>query len=971
MMNFIRKKQKKDRGSYAVVGAAVVVLMAALFFCFYMVNSINRKMNESAASNLLNTTKVIQDTLENFLQEDLNSLEIIGNLSKDGEKLKEQQIKAFCKTLGFDWIYVVDEQGEGVDCFAGKFRVSDLPCYDEWTPEEAGYSDAYIGETGRSQIVLWVPIYTDGRYIGTVFGGVILTKYYSANIFSFYEGEGRTYLFDASDGTWILKSLGTDGTATRQADIYSLLLASGNREGDVSAFRQAVEERKTGTAVFYFNAEQSYLCFLPLTSSKDWCVTTVIAKDVLLRESSEVQRMIRWVMTTLCLTLVFAACVFVVWRIRKSREAEIHYRERLFANISANFDSAFLIFEKSNKSAAFVSENVKRLLGLNREKLREDTGYLFDWCGIPEEDPQRIAFLSGRLEGPVIREVCVEDELGESSRVIRLELIPTDLEQELAVLTDITSDKEIQSSLIEVMHRAEAASNAKNDFLSAMSHDLRTPINGIVGMTAIAAANLEDKRRVQDCLAKINESTAHLLSLINEVLDMSQIESGKIELAREAFNLAELLQNVLNINYPGIQQKNHTVHTHIHLMEHEEVIGDPARLMRIVANLISNAIKYTPSGGTITLDLMEKPSVIQGYGCYELMVKDNGIGMSEQFQEKLFEPFEREEDVRISRIQGTGLGMSIVKSIVELMMGSIQVESEKGSGSVFRVTFNLQLDVHADKQDEQLAGLPVLVVDDDVLVCQMVTEMLCDIGMEGEWTDSGADAVQMIMERHKRRKDYLAVLLDWKLPGMDGVETARRIRREVDPHVPIIILTAYDWGEIEEEAREAGIDAFLSKPVYKSKLVHTMTEITSGHPKYPLSGSLMNEEIPKGRRVLIVEDNELNKEIVVELLRMMGVETDCADNGAEAVELFAASKPETYDLILMDIQMPKMNGYEATRIIRRMSRSDSKTVAIVAMTADAFKKDEQAAREAGMNEHLAKPISIERLTQILLRFLKK
>lgn len=964
------KKLKKYVPTFLLYSMAVFIVVGSLIVCLFMMNTINRRMNESATSNLLNTTLIIQDTLEGFLNKDLDSLNIVGDFHKNGEQLNQGQLDALCSAMDFDWITLVDAQGNGIDIFKDKFQASDLPCYNQWTPEATGYSDPYIGQSGRSQIVLWVPVYQNNKYIGTVFGGVILTKYYSANVFTFYDGSGRTYLFDSSDGSWILKSLGSDGSSLLQNDIYSLLLSSGNEKSGITAFQQAIEGQNTGTAVFNFNGEQSYLCFLPLPSSPNWYVTTVIAKDALLKESSEVQYMIRLVLAVLCITLVFAAAAFVTWQTRKTKLEEANYRDVLFSNISANLDSAFLIYDKSSKKPAFVSDNMKRLLGLNREWISEDAGRLFDWLKIPEQDPQRASFLDGTLDGAAIREVHAEDVLGENSRTIKLELIPADLGQELAVLTDITKDKQIQSSMIESMNRTEQANNAKNNFLSSMSHDLRTPINGVVGMTAIAAAHLEDKNRVRDCLTKINESTAHLLNLINEILDMSQIESGKIELSNEPFNLAELLQDVLSVNYPGIQQKNHTVNVHIHLMEHEEVIGDPMRITRIVTNLLSNAIKYTPSGGRITLSLQEKPAMLQGYGCYVLTVQDNGIGMSPQFQEKLFEPFEREEDVRISRIQGTGLGMSIVKNIVELMLGSIEVESEKGRGSTFRVTLHLRLQEQQPQMEKQLAGLPVLIVDDDTVTCETVAEVLCNIGMEAEWTDNGASAIAMTADRHKKSADYLVILLDWKMPGMDGVETARRIRAEVDPQVPIIILTAYEWGEIEEQAREAGVDAFLSKPIYKAKLLQKMTEVSGGHFElFDVPSSLSSMDIPAGKRVLIAEDNDLNREIAVELLRIMEIETDCANNGAAAVELFTGSEPGTYDLILMDIQMPKMNGYEATRKIRSLERPDSQTIPIVAMTADAFKKDEQAALEAGMNEHLAKPISIEHLRQVLIHFL--
>lgn len=970
----LRQRERKSRQinyrTLVMCGIVIFIVAAALFFCISMIRNINQRMNQSATSNLLNTTQVIEDALESQINKDLESLKIVGELRKRGEYLGAEQVQTFCDTLGFDWIGVVDAQENGVDCFADKFQATDIPCYEQWTPEETGYSDAYIGQSGRSQITLWIPIYEDQKYIGTVFGNVIFMKYYSASVFTFYEGEGRTYLFDASDGVWILKSLGTDGVSTRQKDIYSLLLASGNEEEKVHAFRQIVEERKIGTGVFDFNAEESYLCFMPLSSSTDWYVITVIAKDVLLKEASEVQRMIRWVFIVLCVTLVFFAIAFAVWMIQKTKKEEAYYREALFANISANLDSAFLIYEKSSRKTAFVSDNVKRLLGLERDWLRENAGRLFDWCKIEQGDSLRTIFLDGMLDKAAVREVCVENEMGVNSRYIRLELIPADLGQEIAVLTDITKDKDIQSSLLDAMQRAEAADKARNNFLSSMSHDIRTPLNGIVGMTAIAAAHLEDKNRVRNCLTKINEASAQLLHLINEVLDMSQIESGKIELSNEPFNLAELFQDVLNVSYPGIQQKNHTVNVRIHLMKHEEVIGDVGRLKRVVTNLLSNAIKYTPSGGKITLELQEKPQKLQGYGCYELIVQDNGIGMSPEFQKKLFEPFEREEDVRISRIQGTGLGMSIVKNIVSLMMGDIQVQSEKGKGSTFRVMINMRLDEQERELDGQLDSLPVLVVDDDVITCMTAADMLCDIKMTGEWASNGADAIRKVAERKQRGEDYMAVILDWKMPEMDGVETARRIRTEVDAQIPIIILTAYDWSEIEREAKEAGVDAFLSKPIYKAKLLWKMTEIASGNTETSeLSGVFFSGNIPPGRRVLLAEDNELNMEIAVELLRAMGIQADCVENGAVAAERFAYSEPGTYDLILMDIQMPKMNGYEATRAIRSMDRPDSQTIPVIAMTADAFKKDVQAAYAAGMNEHLTKPISVERLTEVMVKFL--
>lgn len=960
-------KNKHSKFTILLLGILILLLSSVLIFCLSKMQTINRRMNESATANLLSTTQVISDTIKESIENDYESLSVVGTLYLEKGVPDADLLGSFCKTMGMDWIGVLDSQGNGVDFYGNSFNIHDYNDASSWNLQEPGYSDAYIGRTsGRQQITIWVPVYKNGSYFGTVLGNVIVSQYYSANSFTFYDGAGRTYIFNKNDGRWILKSLGTDGAPTRQGDIYSLLEASQNNSEAVSAFKETVAAGKSGVAMLNFNSEPSYLCFMPMPSSPGWYITTVIARKTLLLESSEVQKIIGGILGILCLTLVASAVIFALLLARRTKMKEVHYREALFANISANMDSAFIIYDKTHMKTAFVSDNIERLLGLNREWIGENAGRLFDWCHIPQDDPQRNSFLAGTLAKPAIREVCVENELGEKSRTIKLELIPADLGHELAVLTDITADKEIQRSLIETMEQANAASNAKNEFFSGMSHDLRTPINGIMGMTSIAATYIDDQRRVLDCLNKINQSSSQLLSIINEVLDMAQIESGRIEAAKQPFNIAELLQDVLNINYPSINEKNHTVKVHIHMLEHEKVIGDAAHLTRIATNLISNAIKYTPPGGSILLALKEKAPMIKKHGCYELTVQDNGMGMSADFQEKLFRPFEREEDVRIGKIQGTGLGMSIVKRLVESMMGSIEVESQKGVGTTLRVTVNLLLDQQVEEPEHLLAGLPVLVVDSDADNCSTVTDILCSIGMKGECTDSGSKAVDMVADRHQSGSDYLAVLIDRQLSDMDGIETARQIRLKTGPSAPVIILTAYEWGGIETEALESGVDAFLSKPIYLAKLLHQMTEIVNGQREPAQLQNIPDlSGIPGGKRALLVEDNDLNREIALEFFGMMGVEADSAHDGTEAVNIFTQSPPHTYDIVLMDIHMPKMNGYEATKIIR----THDKTVPIVAMTAATFEKDRRSAFEAGMNDYISKPVSIDKLSQIIKRYL--
>lgn len=530
---------------------------------------------------------------------------------------------------------------------------------------------------------------------------------------------------------------------------------------------------------------------------------------------------------------------------------------------------------------------------------------------------------------------------------------------------------EIQEAMKEAFEAANRANAAKSDFLSRMSHDIRTPMNAIIGMTAIAGAHIDDRERVLDALGKITSSSRYLLSLINEVLDMSKIESGKINLNEEEFSLSELLNNLLLMVQPQIRQHNHKLQVHIHNIDHEDVIGDPLRVQQVFLNIMSNAIKYTPDNGIICLTVRELPCSKRLYGCYEFIVEDNGIGMSEKYLQHLFEPFSRAEDVRINKIQGTGLGMAIAQTITRMMNGDIQVESEVGKGSKFTVTIYLKLqDVH-EIHLQDLEGVSCLVADDDPISCETTCEILEEIGISGEWVHSGPEAVARTVQRHQEKKDFYAVILDWQMPDMDGVETARAIRQAAGPEIPVIILSAYDWSEIEPEAKAAGVDAFLSKPVFKSGLARLFKNLQSGSQEQMHAQELeqVNERDYSGKRVLLVEDNELNREIAMEILQMTGMHVDHAENGRDAVDLFTASSQGYYDMILMDVQMPILNGYEATVAIRALNRPDAAHVPIVAMTANAFAEDIQASFSFGMNAHLAKPLDFEKLVHILDKYL--
>jgi signal transduction histidine kinase/CheY-like chemotaxis protein len=658
-------------------------------------------------------------------------------------------------------------------------------------------------------------------------------------------------------------------------------------------------------------------------------------------------------------------------RLRAAELAGVGEMFSAIYRLNINDDSLDCIHVSDDALAMYVGGVPRRLKDIANNVYAEDRGAVADFLS---KEAIRAAALPGRKTVRELdyRVISLSKSGGEWLRM-SLIYLPASEEHDtefFITLQNIHERKEkeveLKIALETALNSAQQANTAKSNFLSNMSHDIRTPMNAIIGMINIAETHLDEPERVKDCLGKISVSASHLLGIINDVLDMSRIESGKMTIAEEAVDLSEIIHRLITIIQPQVKIKDQKLIVDTSNIRNEAVISDNTRLMQVFLNILSNAAKFTPSGGTIEIRISQQPMRRAGYGTYEFVFKDNGIGMSREFLAKLFMPFERDQTSTI-KAEGTGLGMTITKNIVEMMGGAISCVSEVGGGTTFTVSLELKLqdDGGYTMALDEFIGLPALIVDDDGKTCENLSLLLEEAGMNCEWTLFGREAVTRAEMMYRRGRPYKLYLIDWLMPDMNGIETTRQIRKCVGREAPIFILTAYDWSDIEEEAKAAGVTAFLTKPLFRSNLYHTLREVSHK------GGNEVSDVIKKppvnasGKRILLAEDNEINIEIAVELLSQTGAQIICAGNGREAVDVFAKSEPGFFNIILMDIQMPFMNGYEAARAIRGMNRPDAAAIPIYAMTANVFDEDIKHADEAGMNGHVSKPISAKELFAVL------
>ncbi len=572
-------------------------------------------------------------------------------------------------------------------------------------------------------------------------------------------------------------------------------------------------------------------------------------------------------------------------------------------------------------------------------------------------DAKSLVFIFQKTDGTWIRSVIVPQNYDENGELKAVLVANRDVTLEKQ--HEIAQDNELRKALA----TAENANKAKTFFLNNISHDIRTPMNAIIGFTALALSHIDNKEHVYQYLNKIGISGKHLLSLINDVLDMSRIENGKVKIEEREVHLPDIMHDLRAIIHGNICAKQQDLFIDTQDVIHEDILTDKLRLNQILLNIVSNAVKFTPFGGTIKIQVSEKPCQTEGYATFEFKIKDNGIGIDKKFQDQIFDSFARERTVTESGIQGTGLGLAIVKNIVDMMKGTISLKSEKGVGSEFTVSLNCRINTQSIRYEikPELRGARALVVDDDANTCMSVSKMLRKIEMQADWTTTGKEAVLRAKEAWESDQAFAVYIIDWMMPDMNGIETVRRIRGTIGNNVPIIILTAYDSTDIEEEARNAGVTAFVSKPLFMSELVDVLKNPGQSNNSIQHKKPSSHE----GQKVLLVEDNELNREIAVALLEEAGLIVESVNDGYEAVERMQQVADDKYDLILMDIQMPRMDGYTATREIRKLNNCKKANIPIIAMTANAFEEDKHKAYEAGLNGHITKPVEIKKILKVL------
>ena len=980
------KNNNKDRkrtvmGKRFGIAAFIAAFACIILLIFQYFRFVSKTVYEESVSHLTEVFHQSDNMLRELTDKNLTYLHMWGdnlqNITSEDEI--RDYIKKAQENAGFVEFYFLSADGN-YKVVTGNTGYLGLQ---ENIEEEIRQENDVIANAavpGKSQLLVFATPKAHGIYQGFEYDAIAIA-YENSDIvnvldISVFNGNAQSFVVHP-DGRVVV-----DHSSASWGNVYNIFgflrEHSDMSEKEVNELLDKFKAGRTDAMLLNLDGRSYYLVY-EKSDIQDWMFLGLVQADIVNDSMNSLQRSTILLVSAVVLCIAAFSISLVIQKSRinlKKKDTEILYRDELFQKLSMNVDDVFLMLDAKTYHADYVSPNVENLLGITVEQIRKDISILGKLHTAEQGDPEK-----NYLEEIQVNEQREWDfeyvhlRTGEKRRFhnIAMGSEVNGKKKYILVMSDRTADWKMNQALSEAVRAAETANRAKSTFLSNMSHDIRTPMNAIIGFTTLAVSNIDDKKRVRDYLGKILSSSNHLLSLINDILDMSRIESGKIHLEETEVSLSDVLHDLKTIISGQIYAKQLDLYMDAMDVKDEDVYCDKTRLNQVLLNLLSNAVKFTPAGGTVSVRLKQFPGTVKDSGLYEIRVKDNGIGMSTEFVKKIFSPFERERTSTVSRTQGTGLGMAITKNIVDMMGGTIEVQTEQGKGTEFivRLPFRIHFKQHHTEKIAELEGLKALVVDDDFNTCDSVTKMLVRIGMRSEWTLSGKEAVLRARQSMELGDAFHAYIIDWRLPDMNGIEVTRQIRSLGDD-TPIIILTAYDWSDIEVEARAAGVTAFCSKPMFMSDIRDTlMIAIGQMQAEAEDTRPLAAGSDFRGRCILLVEDNELNSEITVEILNGYGCQVDTAVNGAEAVKKIKNSNPGDYDLVLMDVQMPVMNGYEATRQIRALNDPELAGITILAMTANAFDEDKKKALECGMDGFLTKPIVIEELIGVLQKNLKK
>ena len=960
--------------------AALLVLFALIGgSCARYVLFVSQTVYQESTSHLSELVHQSDDMLNQLFSRNRMILHLWGGLLEIASS--EEQIRSG-----------MDKMQKEIDCAALYFLASDGSCMTQDGEKSSLGSQTdldtqlFAGEDvvvnavlpGKPQMLVFVCPEAKGTYRGFTYDAIAVAYYndtvLSAIDNSAFEGTSHNYVV-YPDGRVVLDSE-ADGENGSEESVYNFLaeLRSSSNLSDKAfdALSDDFAQGRDGSKMLTLHGTRYYLVY-ENTGIQDWIMLSLVPVSVVNASMDTLWHRTVEIVTAIACLLMVLLIALIVHRSRdalRRRDTEILYRDELFTRLSRNVDDVFFMLDAETSRTDYVSPNIERLLGVPLEQVRQDIRALRALH--PKDSPDHDKnFLAGIQCGEQSEWDAdyAHQQTGERRwfHIVAMGSEVAGRTKYILVMSDRTADRKINQALSEAVAAAEAASRAKSTFLSNMSHDIRTPMNAIIGFTTLAVSNIDNQERVKDYLTKTLSSSRHLLALINDILDMSRIESGKLHLEETEVNLAEMLHDIKTIVSGQIYAKQLELYMDVLDVADEDVYCDRTRMGQILLNLLSNAIKFTPAGGTVSVRIRQLAGTVRDCAQYEFRVRDNGIGMSPEFAQKIFEPFERERTSTVSRIQGTGLGMAITRNIVEMMGGTIKVQTEKNRGTEFIICLPLRVQTGSRREEKiaELAGLKALVVDDDFNTCDSVAKLLTRVGMRAEWTLSGREAVLRARQSIELGDPCRAYIIDWRLPDMNGIEVTRQIR-SLNDDTPIIILTAYDWSDIEAEAKAAGVTAFCSKPMFLSDLRDTLLTAI-GHMQTAEEQDILpgkNADF-RGRHILLVEDNELNREIAMTILHEYGFLVDIAENGAVAVEKVRTSDPGRYDLVLMDVQMPVMDGYTATRRIRALKDPARAAVPIVAMTANVFEEERKQAFDCGMNGFLSKPIVVEELIDAL------